>query len=480
VRLIGRGGMGEVHAARNLSTGRDVALKMIRGEEVSDDQKRRFLREAKAATAIRHPNVIDILDVFEDDDGTPVMVMELLTGEPLAALRTRLGTLSLAQTATIMVPVLDALQAAHDKGIVHRDLKPDNVFLSEAAGALVPKVLDFGIAKVLDPTAISSETQGAPTHTGSLLGTPHYMSFEQAMSEKDIDRRSDIWSIGVILFELLTGRRPLEFQNLGGMYTAFLQGTVPSIREHLPELPDDVAQVIDRSLVKDRAGRLDDLTPLLEALEPRIDPGVTESLRRPDTPGVTSPETTTGRRALGRSRRTAPAGSLAPAVDAATPAGGNTQQAFARGSTARSLRSRSVLLGSATLAVALGLGALVLRARSAPSTDDAHQTPPTTSASTDATLPTSGTAAAGADTAARPAGSGGLDPASTPSSSSAAGASSAGLGSAHGGRTPGSASAPSKGTGSAGSTPSPSTAEAQSTAAASARRPKGIVEGLPY
>ncbi|WP_129573387.1 MULTISPECIES: serine/threonine-protein kinase [Sorangium] len=271
-RLIGRGGMGEVYAAKNLGTGRDVALKVVRG--VADAaQTRRFLREAKAATAIQHPNVIEVLDVFEGDDHTPVMVMELLRGEPLSGLRRQRGALHLHEAARLLSPVAAALRAAHDKGIVHRDLKPDNIFLSEPpAGGCVPKVLDFGIAKVLDPTSISSETQGANTSTGSILGTPHYMSFEQAMSEKDIDHRADIWAMGVILFEALTGRRPLEFETLGEMYTAFLQRDVPSIRSAVPDLPADVADVLDRCLQKRREDRLDDLGPLIEVLGRHADP----------------------------------------------------------------------------------------------------------------------------------------------------------------------------------------------------------------
>src|SRR5262249_21211946 len=153
-------------------------------------------------------------DVFEDEEGTPVMVMELLKGETFSALRKRSGALPLHEAAAILLPVAEAVRAAHDKGIVHRDLKPDNIFLAQAmGGGRVPKVLDFGIAKVIDPTTLSTETQGAGTNTGSILGTPQYMSLEQAMSEKDIDHRADVWAIGVILFEALTGRRPLEFEN---------------------------------------------------------------------------------------------------------------------------------------------------------------------------------------------------------------------------------------------------------------------------
>ncbi len=277
-RLIGRGGMGEVYAAKNVGTGRDVALKIILGS-AKPDQTRRFLREAKAATAIQHPNVIEVFDVFEAENHMPIMVMELLRGEPFSALRKRKGAMPLHEVARLLLPVADALRAAHEKGIVHRDLKPDNIFLSEPpGGGCVPKVLDFGIAKVIDPTAISSETQGGNTSTGSILGTPHYMSYEQAMSEKDVDHRADIWAMGVILFESLTGRRPLEFENLGEMYTAFLQGTVPSIQAAVPDLPADVAAVIDRCLQKRKETRLDTFGPLIDVLERYTDPTVAGAL----------------------------------------------------------------------------------------------------------------------------------------------------------------------------------------------------------
>jgi eukaryotic-like serine/threonine-protein kinase len=274
-RLIGRGGMGEVYAARHATTGKEVALKLIHTAAGSETEHvRRFMREARAATAIQHPNVIDVYDVFEDSDGTPVMVMELLKGEPFSVYRARVGALSLHEVAEILLPAARALQAAHAKGIVHRDLKPDNVFLAVTPAGRTTKLLDFGIAKVLDPTKISSETQGQQTNTGSILGTPHYMSYEQAMSDKHIDHRADIWALGVMIFEALTGRRPLVYDTLGEMYTAFLQGKVPSIREFLPELPVDMADALDRAIAKQREQRLDDLGPLIQALSRYADPTV--------------------------------------------------------------------------------------------------------------------------------------------------------------------------------------------------------------
>jgi serine/threonine-protein kinase len=275
-RLIGRGGMGEVYAARHNATGKEVALKVIRSAQGSGkDHVRRFMREARAATAIQHPNVIEVFDVFADAEGNPVMVMELLKGEPFSRYRERAGALRLHETATLLLPAVRALRAAHEKGIVHRDLKPDNVFLASTPdGGRTTKVLDFGIAKVLDPARISSETQGQQTNTGSILGTPHYMSFEQAMSDKAVDHRTDIWAMGVMIFEALTGRRPLTYDTLGQMYATFLQGTVPSIREFVPDLPLDVAASLDRCLAKERAARMDNLGPLIDVLERYADPRV--------------------------------------------------------------------------------------------------------------------------------------------------------------------------------------------------------------
>jgi predicted Ser/Thr protein kinase len=264
-RVVGRGGMGDVYAARHVTTGKEVALKVLRSTEGAW----RFTREARTATALRHPNVVEVYDLFEDD-GTPVMVMELLRGETFAVHRAQRGALTLQATSQILVPVLHAVRAAHRMGIVHRDIKPENIFLAETDGGRVPKILDFGIAKMLDPAKLGSGTHGRDTNTGAVLGTPDYMSYEQAMSEP-VDSRTDVWSVGVIVFESLSGRRPIVFDTLGQMYAAFLQGSVLSIRDVVPELPADAAAAIDHCLVKKPEGRTNDLTPLIDVLVRYID-----------------------------------------------------------------------------------------------------------------------------------------------------------------------------------------------------------------
>src|SRR6185436_11140453 len=167
--------------------------------------RKRFLREASAASALQHPHVVEILDVFDFETHAPVLVMELLRGETLGKKLQRDERLSLEETAALMVPVVSALGAAHALGIVHRDIKPENVFLSDAGKERVVKVLDFGIAKLAAQP--DCEVSALHTNVGAMLGTPSYMAPEQAAGE-GVDHRVDIWSLGVLLYECLSGSRP--------------------------------------------------------------------------------------------------------------------------------------------------------------------------------------------------------------------------------------------------------------------------------
>lgn len=266
---LGEGGMGAVYAAFNAATGRKVALKVMHPEyAIKKDVVRRFMREAKAATAIRHPNVIEILDVVQGDDDAPVMVMELLKGEDLDSLMLRQGPLPLGEVARIMTPVVSAVGAAHALGIIHRDLKPENIFLaSSQGGERIPKVLDFGIAKVLDPNQINElATKSGATRTGSMLGTPHYMSIEQACGEKDIDHRTDIWSLGIMLYSMLGGRRPYEGENYGQILKSLMTTTPPPIESLVPNLPQDVAEMVNRCTARARDDRPQDLREVYTVL----------------------------------------------------------------------------------------------------------------------------------------------------------------------------------------------------------------------
>lgn len=257
--------MGTVYEAAHCVTGRPVALKVLLHELVhSDVAVARFMREARSAATIDHAHAIQVSDVFQDESGLPVIVMELLAGENLAQRIDREGRLSVGTVVEVLVPVLGALAAAHGKGIVHRDLKPDNIFLAERDGKAIPKLLDFGIAKVLkDASSVSAHL----TSTGSLLGTPHYMSPEQA-SGKPVDHRSDLWSIGVILFETLAGTLPFQGDNFGQVFAAILQDDPADLRVAAPHVPDSLATLVRRCLSKRAADRVQSAGDIANALAP--------------------------------------------------------------------------------------------------------------------------------------------------------------------------------------------------------------------
>jgi serine/threonine-protein kinase len=200
---------------------------------------------------------VQIPDVLEIDATTPMMVMDLLDGESLGDRLERERALPVAEVAKIMVPVVSAVGTAHALGIVHRDLKPDNLFLvREADGSTTVKVLDFGIAKLTATEGEAAET-GALTKTGSVLGTPYYMSPEQAFGEKDLDYRSDIWAVGIILYECLTGRRPTAGENLGQIFKAITTGGIVPLERAAPQLPPELCALVGRMLSRERAARPD-------------------------------------------------------------------------------------------------------------------------------------------------------------------------------------------------------------------------------
>jgi eukaryotic-like serine/threonine-protein kinase len=209
-RQLGEGGMAVVYRARNALVDRPVAVKIMNAQLSRDPSlKERFRREAKNAASIAHPNIIEIHDHGETDDGTPFLVMELLRGMPLVHRMSR-GRLPVEQAAPIVHDLLVALGAAHSAGVVHRDLKPENVFLERVEGATVRvKLLDLGIARVVDAAGGAARR----TRTGALLGTPGYMSPEHVENVKNTDARSDLWAAGVLLYEMLTGRRAFEADN---------------------------------------------------------------------------------------------------------------------------------------------------------------------------------------------------------------------------------------------------------------------------
>lgn len=258
--LVAQGGMGAVWQATHLATGRLVAMKFLAGG--ADDRERLF-REARTAGQVRHPGVVEILDAFLDEGaGRAVIVMELLTGETLATHLTRFGPLPLSAGAAILLDIIDAMAAAHAVGVVHRDLKPSNVFLVEAAGALRAKVVDFGLAKV------PSDDAAHLTTTGRVLGTPPYMAPEQCYGLPDIDHRADIWAVGVLTHEVLTGDRPLAGRTVGRVLESLLTYGIPSLRMTIPDAPFSLVVAVRRALEPERDRRAGDFAELAAALQP--------------------------------------------------------------------------------------------------------------------------------------------------------------------------------------------------------------------
>jgi serine/threonine protein kinase len=236
--LIGRGGMGSVWEGRHSSLGTRVAVKFIDPEYAeSQEACARFVTEARAAATIQSKHAIQIFDHGVTEDGRPYMVMELLVGEPLDKRIDRLGTLSLAETARIIGHVCRALQRAHDVGIIHRDLKPENIFLvrSPDDDEEIAKVLDFGIAKIKGPPG--EQGVSSSTKTGAVLGTPYYMSPEQARGLRNVDHRSDLWSLGVIAHKCVTGVLPFEGESVGDLLVKICTSPLPTPSVTMPGLP---------------------------------------------------------------------------------------------------------------------------------------------------------------------------------------------------------------------------------------------------
>ncbi len=250
-RIIGRGGVGTVFAGAHAWTGRDVAVKLLHGSHAQDRVTvERFLTEARAAAALRHPNVVEVLDMGMDDDGTAYMVLEYLEGESLARRLQRVRRLSPDEATSILLPVMDALADAHDAGIVHRDIKPENVFIAlDPKRRPLPKLLDFGIAKML--ASVSSHL----TRAGSVVGTAGYMSPEQADGRSAIGPASDIWSMGVLFFECLTGAPPFAAESPTATLVAILTTSPPPLLRAAPNVPPQLAHAIDRALSRAPAGR---------------------------------------------------------------------------------------------------------------------------------------------------------------------------------------------------------------------------------
>ncbi|MFN9808149.1 MAG: protein kinase domain-containing protein [Deltaproteobacteria bacterium] len=281
-RIIGRGGVGTVFAGVHAWTGREVAVKMLHVQYAEDRAVvDRFLVEARASATLRHPNVVDVLDMGKDDDGAVYMVLEYLEGESLSLRLERRRRLSPEETAAILLPVMDALAEAHDVGIVHRDIKPENVFIAvDGKRRAVPKLLDFGIAKVL------AAGSARATRTGTVVGTPAYMSPEQADGRSEVGPASDVWSMGVLLYECLTGGLPFPSDSPTATLVAILTTTPSPLRTVLPAVPAPLAHAVDRALSRAPADRWTDMRAFSAAILTAVGPA---ALQRPEPSSTFQP-----------------------------------------------------------------------------------------------------------------------------------------------------------------------------------------------
>jgi serine/threonine-protein kinase len=309
VRLLGQGGMGTVWAATNEAIARDVAIKLMLPKAADDPAAlQRFFNEARLCGSIRHPGIVDVLDLGRADDGSPFLVMELLEGETLEARLEREGRLLPGVIVPMIRDVARTLALAHAKGIVHRDIKPANLFLHHAPGvAIYPparpvvKVLDFGISKV-----VGAGDGAKTTQTGVVIGSPAYMSPEHAVGRVAVDERTDVYALGVVLYETISGRVPFLTENYNTLIVEIATLAPPDIASLVPALPRSIAEVIRAAMAWDRdkriqtaaelADRLDALSPMLAAADRALleasNPG--SSVPAMSTPGAGSASARTG------------------------------------------------------------------------------------------------------------------------------------------------------------------------------------------
>ncbi len=292
---IGRGGMGVVYHARDERLKRQVAVKVLPPELAFREEIRiRFLREAETAARLSHPHIVPIHSVGEGPDGLVYFVMAYVDGESLGARLKRRGRLPPEEARRILMETADALGAGHALGIIHRDVKPDNILLEGSRGRTV--LTDFGIAKALTSTT----GPGTLTATGVAIGTPHYMSPEQAAGDREIDGRSDIYSLGVVGYQMLTGELPFSAPTVPGLLLKQITEQAPYLKDKAPTCPDDLASCVMRSLEKEPEARWPTADALRRALESRTAPPY-------------RPRRTTGTRGAGGTRFGAPPASVLPA-----------------------------------------------------------------------------------------------------------------------------------------------------------------------
>ena len=280
-KLIKRGGMGAVYRGKHVLMDKTVAIKVLRPAlAVDDDVVRRFSREAKAASRISHPHAVSVTDFGEAENGVVFLVMEYLDGSTLKEVIRSEGAMPLTRVVEIVRQVTGALDAAHAQSVVHRDLKSDNIMLSQSDGGDWAKVLDFGIAKIQQPEGVRDNDI---TAANLVVGTPQYMSPEQCSQLQPLDARSDIYSLGVIIYEMLAGRVPFTGESATMIMMQHVQDPPPSVRATRPDLPLAVDNVLTRALAKAPADRFQTAGELFAALSAAAGEEVSAAPRATET-----------------------------------------------------------------------------------------------------------------------------------------------------------------------------------------------------
>ena len=269
--VLGVGGMGVVVAAKHATLGQKVAIKFLRPAAAkSTEAVARFLREARSAVGLQSQHVVRVMDVGTLDSGLPYMVMEHLQGSDLGQVIAERKAVPVEEAVEYLLQAMEALAEAHSVGIVHRDLKPGNLFLSRRPdGSALVKVLDFGISKSVESEAHSPQSL---TATATIMGSPLYMSPEQLRSTKNVDARTDVWALGVILYELLSGAPPFEADTMTGLCAKIVADPPVPLRSRRPDVPPELEAVVMRCLEKDAARRLASVGDVALALRPFAPP----------------------------------------------------------------------------------------------------------------------------------------------------------------------------------------------------------------
>ena len=349
IRLLGEGGMGSVHLAEHVGLNKRVAVKFLHLELAGQDAVvKRFEQEAKVAASIRHKNIIEVYDVGCSSDGDPFLVMEYLEGESLASLMKRTGPMDTGAACAVMEPALLALAAAHRQNIIHRDLKPDNIFLAHQPDEPpVVKVIDFGLSKIT-----TSAPDVSCTQTGSIMGTPAYMSPEQARGASDVDHRTDLYSMGTMLFEMLTGELPYSGKTFTEFFAKLLTEEPRTPREVYPDFPVEAEPVVRKALSKSTEERFQSAAEMLEAIRA--------------LPGFDKREECLALLSSGMSKSTFAAGDLGPS---GLPSARPRRRAFAAATGARAVEQltetrprgskRIVIVGAVLIAVLAVVGAVL-------------------------------------------------------------------------------------------------------------------------